>query len=87
VVFPAHAAFAKPEIYEALEERGVKYAIRIAANDGLEKDIAELLTRPVERRAKSRWSGTRVFSARRPAGITGCYWPRAIRPVGSSGRW
>ena len=33
VVFRADAAFAKPEIYEALEERGVKYAIRIPAND------------------------------------------------------
>ncbi len=40
---------AKPEIYEALEERGVKYAIRIAANDNLERDIAGLLTRPVGR--------------------------------------
>lgn len=39
-------AFAKPEIYEALEERGVKYAIRIPSNDNLERDIAELLTRP-----------------------------------------
>jgi hypothetical protein len=28
VVFRADAAFAKPEIYEAPEERGVKYAIR-----------------------------------------------------------
>jgi hypothetical protein len=26
VVFRADAAFAKPEIYEALEERGAKYA-------------------------------------------------------------
>jgi hypothetical protein len=34
---------------EALEERGVKYAIRIPANDSLEWDIAELLTRPVGR--------------------------------------
>ncbi len=49
VVFRADAAFAKPEIYEALEERGVKYAIRIPANDHLEQDIAELLTRPVGR--------------------------------------
>ena len=38
VVFRADAAFAKPEIYEALEERGVKYAIRIPANDSLERD-------------------------------------------------
>src|SRR5271156_246196 len=45
VVFRADAAFAKPEIYDALEERGVKYAIRIPANDSLERDIAELLTR------------------------------------------
>jgi hypothetical protein len=49
VVFRADAAFAKPEIYEALEERGVKYAIRIPANDSLERDIAELLRRPVGR--------------------------------------
>jgi hypothetical protein len=49
VVFRADAAFAKPEIYEKSEERGVKYAIRIPANDSLERDIAELLTRPVGR--------------------------------------
>jgi hypothetical protein len=49
VVFRADAAFAKPEIYEALETRGVKYAIRIPANDNLERDIAELLTRPAGR--------------------------------------
>ena len=47
MVFRADAAFAKPEIYEALEERGVKYAIRIAANDSLERDIAELSRRVV----------------------------------------
>ena len=49
VVFRADAAFAKPEIYEGLEERGVKYAIRLPANAGLERDIEELLTRPVGR--------------------------------------
>jgi Transposase DDE domain group 1 len=49
VVFRADAAFAKPDTYEALEKRGVKYAIRIPANDSLERDIAELLTRPVGR--------------------------------------
>jgi hypothetical protein len=49
VAFRADAAFAKPEIYEALEERGVKYAIRLPANTNLERDIAELLTRPVGR--------------------------------------
>jgi hypothetical protein len=49
LVFRVDAAFAKPEIYEALEDRGVKLAIRIPANDNLEKDINELLTRPVGR--------------------------------------
>jgi hypothetical protein len=49
VVFRADAAFAKPEIYEALEQRGVKYAIRIPANDSLERDLSELLTRPLGR--------------------------------------
>jgi hypothetical protein len=44
VVFRADAAFDKPEIYEPLGERGVKYAIRIAANGNLERDINELLT-------------------------------------------
>ena len=35
VTFPP-AAFAKPEIYEAMEERGVDYVIRIPANKSLE---------------------------------------------------
>jgi hypothetical protein len=37
LVFPADAASAKPEVYEALEERGVKCAIRIPANRSLEQ--------------------------------------------------
>ena len=49
VVFRADAAFAKPEIYEALEACGVKYTIRIPANENLERDVAELLPRPVGR--------------------------------------
>src|SRR5712692_217077 len=49
LVFRADAALAKPEIYEALEERRVNYAIRIPANDSLEGYIAELLPRPVGR--------------------------------------
>jgi Transposase DDE domain group 1 len=49
VVFRADAAFAKPEIYEALEAREVKYAIRLAANDNLQRNITALLTRPVGR--------------------------------------
>ena len=49
VVFRADAAFAKPELYEALEERDVQYAIRLPANDNLQRNIRELLTRPVGR--------------------------------------
>jgi hypothetical protein len=49
VVFRADAAFAKPEVYEESEERGVKYAIRIPANENLQRNIAELLARPVGR--------------------------------------
>ncbi len=49
VVFRADAACAKPEVYEALEEREVKYAIRLPANDNLERSIRELLKRPVGR--------------------------------------
>ena len=37
VAFRGDAAFARPEVYEALEERGVKYAIRIPANETLER--------------------------------------------------
>ena len=46
LVCRADAAFAKPEIYEAWEARGVNYAMRIPSNDSQER-VAELLTRPV----------------------------------------
>jgi hypothetical protein len=49
VAFRGDAAFAKPELYQALEEREVKYAIRLPANDNLQRNIAELLTRPIGR--------------------------------------
>ncbi len=49
VVFSADAAFGKPELYEALEERDAKYAIRLPANDHLQRNITELLIRPVGR--------------------------------------
>jgi len=49
MVIRVDAAFAKPEIYDALEEREVRYAIRIPSNENLQRDIAELLTRPVGR--------------------------------------
>ncbi len=46
VTLRADAAFAKPEIYEALEERGADYAIRIPANKSLELEIEDILFRP-----------------------------------------
>ena len=49
MVLRADAAFAKPELYEALEARHVKYAIRLPANDTLERNIREVLTPPVSR--------------------------------------
>ena len=49
VVVRADAGFAKPELYEALEKHGVKYAIRIPSNDTLEQAVAEMLRRPVGR--------------------------------------
>jgi Transposase DDE domain group 1 len=39
VTFRGDAAFAKPELYEALEERAVKYAIRLPANDNLQRTL------------------------------------------------
>ena len=38
----------KPEIYEYLETRHIGYAIRLPANEVLQKEIAHLLVRPTE---------------------------------------
>ena len=46
VTFRADAAFARPEIYGVLEERGVSYVIRIPANKNLELEIEDILFRP-----------------------------------------
>src|SRR5918996_611295 len=43
-LFRGDAAFAKPEVYEFLEARGVGYAIRLPSNGILEGHIAHLLT-------------------------------------------
>jgi hypothetical protein len=50
--FRADAAFAKPEIYELLEHEGIRYAIRLPANQVLQRRIGHLLTRPVGRPPK-----------------------------------
>jgi hypothetical protein len=46
VVVRADAAFATPAVYEALERRDVRYAIRLPANDVLGRRIEDLLIRP-----------------------------------------
>ena len=58
----------------------MKYAIRIPANDGLERDIAELLTRPVGRPSHKPvvWYEGFLYQAG---------WPRAISRGGCSGAW
>jgi hypothetical protein len=78
VVFRADVAFAKPEIYEALEERGVKYANCFPAHDSLTQDIADLLTQAVAAPVTGLWSGTRAFRVR-PQGGRRC--------VGGWRRW
>jgi hypothetical protein len=47
--FRGDVAFAKPEMYEYLEEKGLLYAIRLPANDVSYDEIKHLLTRPVGR--------------------------------------
>ncbi len=50
--FRGDAAFAKPEMYEYLEENGYLYTIRLPANEKLYEKIRHLLTRPVGRPPK-----------------------------------
>jgi hypothetical protein len=47
--FRADAAFANPGVYAFLEKERIGYAIRLPANEVLERDIADLLVRPVGR--------------------------------------
>ena len=50
LLFRADAAFAKPEVYEYLESRDIGYAMRLPANEVLQRHI--LLKRPVGRPPK-----------------------------------
>ena len=45
----ADAAFARPEVYQYLEQEGFCYGIRLPANQVLQREIDHLLTRPVGR--------------------------------------
>jgi hypothetical protein len=55
-------------LYEALERRDVAYAIRLPANQVLERRIEDLLTRPEADQATRRWSGIGASIIRRPPG-------------------
>jgi hypothetical protein len=49
IYFRGDATFAMPGIYDFLEFEGIDYAIRLPANQILQKEIAHLLKRPVGR--------------------------------------
>ena len=83
-VFGVQATFAKPELYAALEERDVKYAIRLPANYTLERNIRQLLTRPLGRPSYSQWCASRASSTRRRVGRRhGGWWRRSSSMLGS----
>ena len=52
LLFRADAAFAKPKVYEYLESRDTGYAMRLPANEVLQRNIRHLLKRPVGRPPK-----------------------------------
>ena len=66
VTFRADAAFAKPEIYEALETRGVQYAIRMPANKNLELAIEDALFRSPGRPSRTPLVRYKSFRCREP---------------------
>ena len=83
--------FAKPEVYEYLEPEGYLYAIRLPANEVLQREIEPLLGRPVGRSPMALSGHPRTDSAAQAArtgagGMTaGCCWhfavPQAIPAV------
>ena len=68
VVVRADAAFALPALYEALERRGVRYAIRLPANDVWSGASRICSLGPAADRATRRWSATGVSSIKAPHG-------------------
>ena len=74
--FRADAAFAKPDIYEYLEERRVFYAIRLPSNKVLQYEIAPLLIRPVGRPPKRPVILYDDFWYRGVGTALGVWWPR-----------
>ena len=47
------AAFAKPELYEYLEQGKIGYAIRLPANQVIQEQIQPLLERPTQWSARA----------------------------------
>ena len=76
--FRADAAFAMPGVYEYLEDKRIKYAIRLPANRVLQERIGHLLDRPVAGRRTTPPVFTRASAIRLEAGA---------RHAGSSPRW
>jgi len=50
--FRGDASFAGPDLYRFLEEEKLSYAVRLPANENLQREIEHLLTRPVGRPSK-----------------------------------
>jgi len=48
LLFRGDAAFAKPEVFEYLEQEKIGYVIRLSANAVLQREVAHLLVRPTE---------------------------------------
>ncbi len=85
VTFRADAAFAKPEIYEAMEQRGVSYVIRIPANKSWRSRTSCFGLRAD--RARNRWCATRASAIRRRAGRSLGEWsPRSSTMPASCSR-
>ena len=79
--FRADAAFAKPDIYEYLEERLVLYAIRLPGNEVLQREIAPLLSSAQEaggQAAEASCDPIRrlLVSGRELETVLGEWWPR-----------
>jgi hypothetical protein len=74
LVVRADATFALPTLYEALERRGVGYAIRLPANDVSERAIEDLLTRPRGRPSHAPLMRYRSFQYR----AASWDWPRRV---------
>jgi hypothetical protein len=72
--FRADAAFAKPEIYESLEGKDIRYAIRFPTNQVLQRQIEHLLTRPVAGRPRSRSRPSPASATRQRAGPGPAAW-------------